>query len=422
MNIRSVHMLFFESIRLALTTIRAQKLKSFFTLLGVCIGVMFLIAVVSIVEGMGRYMEQDLIGKLIGINSFELRHRPNINLGDVDPAVWEEYRRRPRLYHDDVAPVVAALPAGARWAVSSEDQLKISSRYSGGPRTARISAVEGDFFAIRKFEIAEGRDFTPQELEMGTPVVIVGPDVVKRLFPTLSPLGRELRMGGLPYTVIGVLKAQGSAIGLSFDNQVFAPWQAPVHRLLNRVPQIIDAIIVQVPTASQMTEAQERVRQVMRMRHKLRPVQPDNFTLQTSESALAFWNKLKRYLVIAGVALPAIGLVVGAIVIMNIMLVAVAERTHEIGIRKALGATRGNILSQFLVEAATLSTFGAALGVALGIGLAKLIAAVSPLPASVATWSIVVGVALGAGVGIISGVYPASRASLLDPVAALRQE
>ena len=415
-------MLFLEAIRLALNTIRAQKLKSFFTLLGVCIGVMFLIAVVSIVEGMGRYMEQDLIGKLIGVNSFELRHRPNINLGDVDPQVFEEYRRRPRLYHDDIQPVVEALPAGTRWAVVSDGSLKVSSRYSGGPRNAVISALEGDFFAIRKFGIVEGREFTPQELEMGTPVVIIGQDVVKRLFPTLSPLGRELRMGGLPYTVVGILESQGSAIGISFDNQVLAPWQSPVHRLLNRLPQMIDAIIVQVPAASQMTEAQERVRQVMRARHKLRPAQPDNFSLQTSESALAFWNKIKRYLVLAGIALPAIGLVVGAIVIMNIMLVAVAERTREIGIRKALGARRTDILSQFLIEAATLSTVGATLGIALGIGLAKLISAISPLPATVAPWSIMVGVALGAGVGIISGVYPASRASLLDPIAALRQE
>ena len=415
-------MLFFEAIRLALNTIRAQKLKSFFTLLGVCIGVMFLIAVVSIVEGMGRYMEQDLIGKLIGVNSFELRHRPNINMGDVDPSVFEEYRRRPRLYHDDLLPVVEALPAGTRWAVVSDNNLKISSRYSGGPRSAQISAVEGEYFAIRKFAIVDGREFTPQELAMGTPVVIIGQDVVKRLFPAISPIGRELRMGGLPYTVVGVLESQGSAIGISFDNQVFAPWQSPVRRLLNRIPSIIDAVIIQVPTASQMTEAQERVRQVMRARHKLRPAQPDNFTMQTSESALAFWNKIKRYLVLAGVALPAIGLVVGAIVIMNIMLVAVAERTREIGIRKALGARRTDILTQFLIEAATLSTVGASLGIALGIGLAKLIAALSPLPATVAPWSIAVGVALGAGVGIISGVYPASRASMLDPIAALRQE
>ena len=415
-------MLFAEAIRLALATIRAQKLKSGFTLLGVAIGVMFLIAVVSIVEGMGRYMEQDLIGKLIGVNSFELRSRPNINLGDVDPAVWEEYRRRPRLYHDDVAPVVEALPPGARWAVVSDNNLQVSSRYSNGPRNATVSAVEGEYFAIRRFNITEGRDFTPQELAIGTPVAIIGPDVQKRLFPGLSPLGREIRMGGLPYVVVGVLESQGGAFGMSFDNQVFAPWQAPVHRLLNRVPSIVDAIIIQVPTASQLTEAQERVRQVMRARHKLRPAQPDNFAVQTAESALAFWNKLKRYLVLAGIALPAIGLVVGAIVIMNIMLVAVAERTREIGIRKALGARRRDILTQFLIESATLSTVGAAIGIAMGILLAKTISALSPLPASVAPWSIVVGVVLGAGVGIISGVYPASRASMLDPIAALRQE
>jgi putative ABC transport system permease protein len=160
----------------------------------------------------------------------------------------------------------------------------------------------------------------------------------------------------------------------------------------------------------------------MRARHALRPAQKDNFVLETSDTALEFWNKIKGYLVLAGVALPAIGLVVGAIVIMNIMLVAVAERTHEIGIRKALGAKRRDILIQFLIESATLSTFGAAMGIALGAAAAILIRSTTPMPTYVAPWSIAVGVLIGAGVGIISGVYPASRASLLDPVAALRQE
>jgi putative ABC transport system permease protein len=166
----------------------------------------------------------------------------------------------------------------------------------------------------------------------------------------------------------------------------------------------------------------ENVRELMRARHQLRPAQRDDFSMETSSSALAFWNKIQGYLVLAGIALPAIGLVVGAIVIMNIMLVAVAERTHEIGIRKALGARRSDILRQFLVESTTLSVVGAAFGILAGVGLAKGIEAVSPLPAAVAMWSVFVAVGVGMGVGIIAGSYPASRASRLDPVVALRKE
>jgi putative ABC transport system permease protein len=154
----------------------------------------------------------------------------------------------------------------------------------------------------------------------------------------------------------------------------------------------------------------------------LHPGQKDNFSLETADTALEFWNKIQKYLILAGIALPAIGLVVGAIVIMNIMLVAVAERTHEIGVRKALGAKRRDILLQFLIEASTLSTFGALMGIALGAFAAWVIRSSTPMPTYVAPWSIAVGVLVGATVGIISGVYPASRASLLDPVAALRQE
>ena len=209
---------------------------------------------------------------------------------------------------------------------------------------------------------------------------------------------------------------------MSFDNYLFAPFRSPVHRLMNKEAHAIDGVIVQVPTSEALTDAEERVREVMRARHGLHGWQKDNFTLETSDTALEFWNKIKKYLELAGVALPAIGLVVGAIVIMNIMLVAVAERTHEIGIRKALGAKRRDILMQFLIEATTLSTLGAMMGIALGAGLAQVIRLTTPMPTYVAPWSIAVGVLIGAGVGIISGVYPASRASLLDPVAALRQE
>ncbi len=412
---------FFEAVRLALATIRVQKLKSFFTALGVCIGVMFLIAVVSIVDGMGRYMEEDLVGKLIAVNSFELRHRPNINIGDVDDATWREYARRGRILESDVEPVVAALPAGTRWSMYSEASLMVESQYSR-PRRAQITAIGGDYFEIKRLDVTAGRLFTPGEITQGSSVVVIGPDLMKRLFPTVDALGRQVKIGGKFYTVVGIGESQGSAFGMSFDNYVYAPFRSPVHRLLNAQSNAIDAVVVQTEAAEALVEAQESVRAVMRGRHQLRPSQKDDFSLQTADTALEFWNKIRGYLVLAGVALPAFGLVVGAIVIMNIMLVAVAERTHEIGIRKALGAKRRDIMIQFLIEASTLSTLGAALGIAAGAGLALLIREVSPMPTYVAPWSIGVGVLIGAGVGILSGVYPASRASLLDPVAALRQE
>jgi putative ABC transport system permease protein len=411
----------FEAVRLALATIRVQKLKSFFTLAGVCIGVMFLITVVSIIEGMGRYMKEDLVGKLIAVNSFELRRRPNINMGESDPAIWEEYRRRPRLFQSDLLPVVEALPEGTRWAQESEANVTAQTRYAR-PRSTNAIGVEGDWFQIKKLGLTDGREFTSQEMTQGENVAIIGPDLVERAFPGVDPIGREIRVGGVPYRVIGITESRGSAFGISFDNFLIAPWRSPIRKMLNPNPQMIDAVIVQAPNQAAITESQERVRAVMRTRHKLRPGVKDDFSMETSASALEFWNKIEGYLVIAGVALPAIGLVVGAIVIMNIMLVAVAERTREIGIRKALGAKRRDILAQFLVESATLSTVGALFGIAMGIGLAQAIAAVTPLPASVAPWSIIVGVAVGMGVGIVSGVYPASRASRLDPVVALRQE
>ncbi len=398
---------FFDAIRLALRTIRTQKLKSAFTLLGVCIGVMFLISVVSIVEGMGKYMEEDLIGKLISVNTFELRHRPNINIGDVDEATWEEYRRRPRLEIVDVEPATRNLPSDTKWYVYADNQVDVSSSASAKPHRVQVVAV---------------RILSEQELTRGEKVVVIGPDAAERLFPGLDPIGREVKIGGVPYRVVGLAESQGKAVGMSFDNFLVTSYRSPARRFLNVRASMIDAVVIQSPNVQAMQENMEIVRSAMRGQRKLRPAQKDNFSLQTADSALEFWNKIKRYLVLAGIALPAIGLVVGSIVIMNIMLVAVAERTREIGIRKALGAKRRDILLQFLIEASTLGTLGSAVGVALGIGLAQFIAAVSPLPASVAPWSIVVGVALGAGVGIISGVYPASRASRLDPILALRQE
>jgi putative ABC transport system permease protein len=181
-------------------------------------------------------------------------------------------------------------------------------------------------------------------------------------------------------------------------------------------------VVVQAPNPAAFNGLHEIVRELMRKRHRLAPGEADDFTLESSDSALGEWRAIRKYMVLAGTVLPAIGLVVGAIVIMNIMLVAVAERTREIGIRKSLGARRRDILAQFLVESATLSSVGALIGVAMGIALSQVVAKVSPLPAAVAPWSIVLAVAIGGGVGIVAGAYPASRASRLDPILAMRSE
>jgi putative ABC transport system permease protein len=410
---------FFEAVRLALQQIRVQKLKSFFTLLGVMIGVMFLIAVVSIVTGMSKYVEEDFAGRMLGANTFTLRRYPWFGNNTTEEE-WLEWQRRPRVYHRDIALVRNALPAGTHYAVESQETLWAQSIYSR-PRQVEAHAVEGDYFTIKKYDLASGRIFTQQEAELGNPVIVVGDEVAKFFFAGLNPIGRDLRLGGIPYQVIGVIEHQGNLFGQSLDKTAFAPFNSPLHRLTNPRGDI-DGLMVQAPNDLMMRDAMETVREVLRGHRGLRPAAKDNFVMETSESALQSFKQIENVMTIAGTALPAIGLVVGGMVIMNIMLVAVAERTREIGIRKALGARRKDILRQFLVEAATLSTVGALLGIALGILGANIISWNTPLPAAIAPWSLVAATLLGTVVGIVSGVMPARKASRLDPIDALRQE
>jgi len=410
-----------EAVRLALGQIRVQKLKSFFTLLGVTIGVMFLIAVVSIVQGMSNYVENDFAAKFLGVNTGTLRQFPDFNAGNVTEAQWRAWQRRPKITIEDAFAVRDALPPGARWAVDDMRWINVTSKYTNGGPQVLGHASTPQIFTIKDLKIVQGRAFSEEEETLGLPVVVIGQEVQQFYFPNIDPIGRELKVGGLPFRVIGVLDKQGTVVGVPLDRVVYAPLSSPMQRYTGaRIA--LAGVTVQAPNSAQMDELTETVREVMRKRHKLHPSQEDDFVVETSASALGAWETIKKFLVLAGLVLPAIGLVVGAIVIMNIMLVAVAERTREIGIRKSLGARRRDILSQFLVESATLSTVGAALGVLTGFAFAKLIAAVTPLPAAVELWSVLVGVGIGAGVGIVAGAYPASRASRLDPITALRAE
>jgi putative ABC transport system permease protein len=409
-----------EAVRLALRTLRVQKLKSFFSLIGVLIGVTFLIAVVSIVQGMNRYMVDRFANTLVGANVFELRQRPKINTGNIPDDVWLAWRRRPRITYADADYVRERIQTPAIYAKYCEDRVAVHY----GPKVARdvdLMGTEETYFDIKHYEIEAGRAFTDQEVRSGLPVLVIGHEVAGKLLAGVDPLGKEVIIGGMPYRVIGVVAKQGTLFGISLDKFAIMPFTAQGRRLICPI-NVLDALIVQTADPTKMIAAQAEAEALMRSRRQLKPWQENNFSFQTAEGALAGWQKISRILFIALPGLVAISLVVGGIVIMNIMLMAVSERTREIGILKALGARRRDILAQFVVESATLSCVGALLGIGLGLALAFVVKSVTPLPAAVAPWSIVVGVVLGITVGIAAGVYPASRAARLDPIAALRAE
>ncbi|MBL8988111.1 MAG: ABC transporter permease [Gemmatimonadales bacterium] len=409
-----------EAVRMALTTLWTQKLKSFFSLLGVLIGVTFLIAVVSIVQGMNVYMEDEFANRLVGLNTFQVRRMPNFNMGNITDEMWREWLRRPRINYGDASFIQAKLETPAVFSRSCDDRTQIVANGKSA-RDIRVEVVDPGYFTIKNYDFSAGRPFTPQEARAGLPVAVIGADVEEKMFPGIDPIGKSIAIGGLPYRVIGVVAKQGTLFGLSLDAFIVAPFDSPLKRIACRLGYM-DEFHVQAPTVAQMNEAVAQTEGLMRIRRQLRPAQDNNFAIQTAEGALSGWKKISAVLFAALPGLVAISLVVGGIVIMNIMLMAVSERTREIGIRKALGAKRRDILAQFVIESATISTVGAAIGIVLGILLAFIVKATTPLPAAVAPWSIGVGVFLGIFVGMVAGVYPASRASKLDPITALRAE
>jgi putative ABC transport system permease protein len=409
-----------EGVRLALGQIRAQKLKSFFAVLGVIIGVMFLITVVSVVEGMNRYMEEDFARTIYGLNTITLSRTPEIDMNS-DPDTWREYRRRPRITFRDADAIRDGLSVPALVAVESYNGGRLISEQGIEIENVWLTGASADLFRIRDLDVERGRAFTAPEDRAGLPVVILGHEAAEKLFGTLDPLGRSVKINGAAFEVIGVIRKQGSLFGMSMDNRAFAPARSTMGRFVN--PQgIVDRVLVKPLDPAHMTQARMDMEAVMRVRNRLRPAEGNNFSLETAAESMSFWENIRKILMIAFPGLVSIALVVGGIVIMNIMLVSVTERTREIGIRKALGARRRDIHVQVLVESATLSLVGACIGIAVGLVLAQVVQAVSPLPAAIAPFWMLMSVIMGMGVGVVAGIYPAARAARLDPVVALRAE
>ena len=364
-------------------------------------------------------MTEKFAQTIFGVNTFQLRRRP-VFTPNVPDSVWRAWQRRPRIRFSDAKAITEGLTVPVITAWQSSDNVSVTF----GNKEARdieLTAASERYFEIRNLRIATGRPFTAQENRSGVPVAVLGDAVAKRLFVDRPPLGHNVRIGGIPYRVVGVVERQGSLMGFPLDRFVVVPALSPAQNLVNP-PGILDAFFVKAGSAGEMHEAMEQAEGIMRSRRHLRPQQDNNFVLDTSEGVQRFWAGINRILMTVMPGVVVVSLVIGGIVIMNIMLMAVAERTREIGLRKSLGARRRDILRQFLAESTTIATVGAAFGIIAGIGLTILINAVSPLPASVSPASVVVAVIMGTGVGVLAGVYPATRAARLDPIAALRQE
>ena len=280
--------------------------------------------------------------------------------------------------------------------------------------------VTAPYQTVQDYQIAAGDPLTEVDVQQRRLVAVLGFDVAEKLFDEVArAVGRRVRVRGWTFTIKGVIAKKGTVLGQSWDGFVMLPLTT-FEALYGRRQTTV--ISVKMPAAEQVAEAMLRAEEAMRIAHRLRPGQDDDFSVDTAEGLISFWQSLTRVIFTVVPAVVAIGIVVGGIVIMNIMLMSVTERTREIGIRKSLGATRRAIRRQFLAESVTLALVGGVLGLAAGMALAGLVAAATPLPARVTAWSVGVALSLGLTVGVVFGVYPATRAARLDPITALRAE
>ncbi len=412
---------FAEALRLALQSILSAKLRSFFTLLGIIVSVGFLVVVVAIIQGMNAYVRENLTGAMIGTNAFQVRRTP-ISVGLLSDEEIKAIAKRPLISREDAEAVARALPDAQAVALQSGWPTPVSD-VQWGNRTVTnvlVFGVTPPYQLVQDYRFAYGTPLTDPDVRERRYTVVLGWDIARELFDEpAAAVGKAVRVAGYQLTVKGVIAKKGRVLGQSFDGFVLIPFSTFEAMYGRRRTTVVS---VKMASADQLDGAMPRAEEAMRVAHHLRPEEGNDFTVDKADALVAFWKSLTRVLFTAIPAVVGIGIVVGGIVIMNIMLMSVNERTREIGLRKSLGARRRDIRRQFLVESVILSALGGVLGIAGGWLLATLVAQFTPLPARITAWSVGVALALGAGTGMIFGVYPAARAARLDPISALRVE
>ncbi|MBI1740828.1 MAG: ABC transporter permease [Acidobacteriales bacterium] len=406
---------FIEAIKIAFQSLWANKLRSALTLLGVVIGIAAVIAVVTFVAGINGYVATKVFN--LGADVF-IVFKVSPVTSNIDHLL--EGEKRKNLTMDDYQAVREACKH-CEWVGASLRNDVGHVRY--GEQAINDTTVRGvtpSMVPILDIDLVAGRMLNETDVSSNSAVAVVGPDVVDTLMPGADPIDKEIRVDGWVYRIIGVGKRKGKTLGQSMDNYALIPITAfqKQHGSHDNIRISGKSAI----TGAGMEEAMDETRAILRARRHDRPGADDSFDIETNASLLSIWASFSQTFFFAMIGIAAISLVVGGIVIMNIMLVSVTERTREIGIRKALGAKRDDILGQFLIEAVALALLGGVIGVVLGISLAKGVTFLIGMPSSVPAWAVAAGVLMAASVGIFFGVYPARKAALLDPIAALRFE
>jgi putative ABC transport system permease protein len=402
-----------ETTRLALDALRAHKLRSFLTLLGVILAVTTLVVVMSFVAGMNFYVA-DRIANL-GANVFIVDRFGIITSQDA----WVKAQKRPLITMDDYERLRDSMKTAK--AVAALDDHNIEIR-SGNERLENtdVMGVSPNYAEVRNINVAQGRFINQTDDDHRGQVVFIGADVADRLFSNVDPIGKVVRAETHEYQVIGVAERIGSAFGQSQDNFMIIPlhtFEKELHR-----PRDWVGIFVQAGSAEMMAACEDEARMLMRAWRHLPYDAKDNFAILGSDSIMKLWDDLTGTLGRVAVGIVSVFLLVGGIVIMNIMLASVTERTREVGIRRALGARKKHILLQFMMESAVLAATGGILGVLLAYGLVELLGTVTSIPLKMSMTAVVISLCMSTAVGLIFGVYPATRAAKLDPIEALRAE